>query len=101
MLTHRLGTILDARYRLLIACGEAKAATVAAAIEGPLSASRPTSVLQLHPRTSRCCATTSPALGRPTTGERCTPSSLSGGIHNPVVQPLVAAITIEEPNGRS
>lgn len=48
VLTQGLGTILRARHVLLIALGEEKAAAVAAAIEGPLSASCPASVLQLH-----------------------------------------------------
>jgi glucosamine-6-phosphate deaminase len=49
VLTQGLGTILDARHLLLIATGPAKADAVAAAVEGPLSASCPASVLQLHP----------------------------------------------------
>ena len=49
MLTQGLGTILEARHLLLIATGEAKAAAAAAAVEGPVSASCPASVLQLHP----------------------------------------------------
>ena len=49
VLTQGLGTILRARHVLLIATGAAKAAAVAAAVEGPLSASCPGSVLQLHP----------------------------------------------------
>lgn len=49
VLTQGLGTILRARHLLLMASGEAKAAAVAAAVEGPLSASCPGSVLQLHP----------------------------------------------------
>jgi glucosamine-6-phosphate deaminase len=52
VLTQGLGTILDAGHLLLIVSGEAKAAAVAAAIEGPLSASCPASVLQLHPHVS-------------------------------------------------
>ena len=48
-LTQGLGTVLDARHLLLLATGEAKAAALAAAVEGPLSASCPASVLQLHP----------------------------------------------------
>lgn len=47
-LTQGLGTILDARELLLVAQGRAKAAAVAAATEGPLSAFTPGSVLQLH-----------------------------------------------------
>jgi glucosamine-6-phosphate deaminase len=49
VLTQGLGTIGDARHLLLLATGEDKAAAVAAAVEGPLSASCPASVLQLHP----------------------------------------------------
>jgi glucosamine-6-phosphate deaminase len=52
VLTQGLGTILDAGHLLLIVSGEAKAGAVAAAIEGPLSASCPASVLQLHPHVS-------------------------------------------------
>jgi glucosamine-6-phosphate deaminase len=48
-ITMGLGTILEARVCLLIATGAAKAAAVAAVIEGPLTASAPGSVLQLHP----------------------------------------------------
>lgn len=48
VLTQGLGTILRARHLLLIATGAAKADAVAAAVEGPLSASCPASVLQLH-----------------------------------------------------
>jgi glucosamine-6-phosphate deaminase len=49
VLTQGLGTILQARHLLLIATGEAKADATAAAVEGPVSASCPASVLQLHP----------------------------------------------------
>ena len=49
VLTQGLGTILRARHLLLLASGSAKAAAIAAAVEGPLSASCPASVLQLHP----------------------------------------------------
>lgn len=49
-ITMGLGTILEARACLLIATGAAKADAVAAAIEGPLTASAPASVLQLHPQ---------------------------------------------------
>ena len=50
VMTQGIGTILDARHLVLIAAGEAKAAPVAAAIEGPLTAMVPASALQLHPR---------------------------------------------------
>ena len=49
VLTQGLGTILRARHLLLIATDEGKADAVAAAVEGPVSASCPASVLQLHP----------------------------------------------------
>ncbi len=49
VLTQGLGTILDARHLVLVAVGSPKASAVALAVEGPLSASCPASVLQLHP----------------------------------------------------
>jgi glucosamine-6-phosphate deaminase len=49
VLTQGIGTILQARHLLLIVTGESKAAAVAAAVEGPVSASCPASALQLHP----------------------------------------------------
>jgi glucosamine-6-phosphate deaminase len=49
VLTQGLGTICRARHLLLVAAGAGKAAAVAAAVEGPVSASCPASVLQLHP----------------------------------------------------
>jgi glucosamine-6-phosphate deaminase len=49
-ITQGLGTILRARHIVLLAFGENKAETVAAALEGPVSASTPGSVVQLHPR---------------------------------------------------
>jgi glucosamine-6-phosphate deaminase len=52
VLTQGLGTILRAGHLLLIAAGAGKAEAVAAAVEGPVSASCPASVLQLHPHVS-------------------------------------------------
>jgi glucosamine-6-phosphate deaminase len=49
VLTQGLGTILEARHLLLVATGEGKADAVASAVEGPVSASCPASVLQFHP----------------------------------------------------
>ena len=49
MLTQGLGTIRRAEHLVLTASGTQKAAAVAAAMEGPLTASCPASVLQLHP----------------------------------------------------
>ena len=52
VLTQGLGTILRARHLLLLATGAAKAEALAAAVEGPLTAQCPASVLQLHPHVS-------------------------------------------------
>jgi glucosamine-6-phosphate deaminase len=49
VLTQGIGTILRAGHLVLIATGAGKADAVAAAVEGPVSASCPASVLQLHP----------------------------------------------------
>jgi glucosamine-6-phosphate deaminase len=49
VITQGLGTIGAARHLVLIATGRHKAAAVAAAVEGPVTASCPASVLQLHP----------------------------------------------------
>lgn len=49
VITQGLGTIGEARHLVLTASGEHKAPAVAAAVEGPVSASCPASVLQLHP----------------------------------------------------
>ncbi len=48
VITQGLGTICDAKHLILVATGEGKAAAVAAAVEGPLAAACPASVLQLH-----------------------------------------------------
>lgn len=50
-LTQGLGTVLDAGRLVLIATGAGKADAVAAAVEGPLTASCPASMLQWHPDT--------------------------------------------------
>jgi glucosamine-6-phosphate deaminase len=49
VITQGLGTISRAEHLVLTASGPGKAAAVAAAVEGPLTASCPASVLQLHP----------------------------------------------------
>jgi glucosamine-6-phosphate deaminase len=46
--TQGLGTILRARHLVLLAFGASKAPAVAAAIEGPVTASMPGSAIQLH-----------------------------------------------------
>jgi glucosamine-6-phosphate deaminase len=48
-ITMGIGTILDSRRVLLIASGRSKAAAVAKAIEGPITASVSASALQMHP----------------------------------------------------
>ncbi len=48
-ITQGLGTILRARHLVLLAFGEGKAAAVAGAVEGPVTASLPGSAIQLHP----------------------------------------------------
>jgi glucosamine-6-phosphate deaminase len=50
VVTQGLGTILQARHLLMVAVGEAKAGPVARALEGPVSAACPASILQLHER---------------------------------------------------
>lgn len=47
-LTQGLGTILSARRLVLVATGESKALAISEALEGPLTASCPGSVLQWH-----------------------------------------------------
>jgi glucosamine-6-phosphate deaminase len=49
VITQGLGTITEARHLVLIATGSVKAVAIAAAVEGPLTANCPASVLQLHP----------------------------------------------------
>jgi glucosamine-6-phosphate deaminase len=47
-ITQGLGTIMEARRLVLVAQGERKAEAIAAAVEGPVSASCPASILQFH-----------------------------------------------------
>jgi glucosamine-6-phosphate deaminase len=49
VVTQGLGTILEARHLVLIATGPTKTEPIARAVEGPLAAMCPASVLQLHP----------------------------------------------------
>ena len=48
-ITQGLGTILRARHLVLLAFGAGKADAIAAAVEGPMTASQPGSAIQLHP----------------------------------------------------
>ncbi|MCY3648112.1 MAG: glucosamine-6-phosphate deaminase [Acidimicrobiaceae bacterium] len=49
-ITQGIATIGAAAQLVLVACGEHKAAAVARAVEGPVTAEVPASALQLHPR---------------------------------------------------
>lgn len=49
VITMGVGTIMEAREICLLAFGENKADAVAGAVEGPVTASLPASILQLHP----------------------------------------------------
>ena len=51
-ITMGVGTIMEANQCLLLASGESKAAAIADAVEGPISAEVPASVLQMHPQTT-------------------------------------------------
>lgn len=48
-ITMGIGTIMKARKLLMLATGSGKAEAVAAALEGPVTASCPASILQFHP----------------------------------------------------
>ena len=49
VITMGVGTVMDARQCLLLAFGAAKAPAIAAAVEGPITAMNPASILQMHP----------------------------------------------------
>lgn len=49
VITMGIGTIMEAREICLMAFGDKKADAIAAAIEGPVTASVPASILQFHP----------------------------------------------------
>ena len=50
-ITMGVGTIMEAKRCLLLANGESKAEAIAHAVEGPVTAEVPASVLQMHPQT--------------------------------------------------
>ncbi|MFC7704451.1 glucosamine-6-phosphate deaminase [Plastorhodobacter daqingensis] len=54
-ITMGIGTILEAREIVLLACGPAKAEAVAAMIDGPVGPACPASALRLHPRVTVLC----------------------------------------------
>ncbi len=49
VITMGIGTIMEARVIALLAFGPEKAGAVAGALEGPVTASNPASILQMHP----------------------------------------------------
>jgi glucosamine-6-phosphate deaminase len=49
-ITMGVGTILESRRCLLLACGEEKAAILAKAVEGPVTSMISATALQLHPK---------------------------------------------------
>ncbi len=50
VITMGIGTIMESRSVLLLAFGDGKANAVAGAVEGPVTASNPASILQMHPQ---------------------------------------------------
>jgi glucosamine-6-phosphate deaminase len=50
VITMGVGTIMEARHCLVLATGEAKADAITAMAEGPITASCPASILQMHQR---------------------------------------------------
>lgn len=53
-ITMGIGTIMEARQNLLLAFGKNKARAIAEAVEGPITAMNPASVLQQHPHVTVC-----------------------------------------------
>ncbi len=51
-ITMGIGTIMDAKRCLLLASGDAKSGAIAKAVEGPITAMVPASILQMHPKTT-------------------------------------------------
>lgn len=54
VITMGIGTIMEARRILLLAFGTTKAPAIAAAVEGPVAAINPASILQMHPAVRFC-----------------------------------------------
>jgi len=54
VVTMGIGTIMEARVTLLMAFGENKAEAIANAVEGPVTASSPASILQMHQKAIVC-----------------------------------------------
>jgi glucosamine-6-phosphate deaminase len=54
VITMGIGTIMDARQCLVLAFGRNKSPAIAGAVEGPITAMNPASVLQMHPTVKVC-----------------------------------------------
>ena len=54
VITMGLGSIMEARQCVMLAFGSKKARAVAAAVEGPITANVPASILQMHPNVKVC-----------------------------------------------
>jgi len=54
VITMGIGTIMEARQNLLLAFGDGKAHAIAQAVEGPVTALNPASILQMHPVAKAC-----------------------------------------------
>jgi len=54
VITMGIGTIMEARQNLLLAFGAGKAHAIAQAVEGPVTALNPASILQMHPVAKAC-----------------------------------------------
>jgi len=57
VITMGIGTIMEAKQILLLAFGPRKARAIAEAVEGPVTAVNPASILQMHPETKVCLDT--------------------------------------------
>jgi len=66
-ITMGVGTIMDTRQVLLLAFGANKAQAIVEAVEGPISAMNPASILQMHPVAKALLD--EPAASRLTLGE--------------------------------
>ena len=78
VITEGVGTILNARHLVLVAWGAGKAAAVAVAVDGPVTAMVPASALQLHACERRLDGPAAATFGSPTTTGRRTPRSRRG-----------------------
>ena len=61
VITMGIGTIMEARQNLLLAFGTTKARAIAEAVEGPITAINPASILQMHPDARVCLDTAASA----------------------------------------